>query len=153
MNGGSTDHHPTGCEIAPNRDPTRNWMCADDYLYLSTFSLGSWLDAKHDPVNFNFLQRDQWTRGLQGWGQSWERFYNNAFSGPQRLAERRLRAAWAARAESPRCISKDGLPFATGPSLGRVATRDCTLRESPAMVWRDSHTIGLSAGPRESLRD
>ena len=26
------------CEIAPNRDPTRNWMYAVDYLYLDIFS-------------------------------------------------------------------------------------------------------------------
>jgi cytochrome c553 len=75
---------PPKCEIAPNRDPTRNWMCAVDYLYLSTFSLGSWLDAKHDPVNFNFSQRDHWTGGLQGWGQSWERFYRAALRADRR---------------------------------------------------------------------
>ena len=39
--------------------------------------------------------------------------------------------ARTARAESQRSSSKDGLPFATGPRLGRyVRSRDCILRDS-----------------------
>ena len=41
-------------------------MYAVDYLYVSTITEGSRLDAKHDPVNVNLSQRDQWIGDFSG---------------------------------------------------------------------------------------
>ena len=38
--------------------------------------------------------------------------------------------AWVSRAELPRGISKDGLPFATGPSLGRAESNHLWLHST-----------------------
>ena len=48
--------------------------------------------------------------------------------------------AWVMRVESLRRASKDGLPFATGPSLGRAVTCDCTVRDSWSRWCCATHT-------------
>jgi hypothetical protein len=39
--------------------------------------------------------------------------------------------------------AQDGLPFATGLVQGETSTRDCTLRDSRAVVWGNSQRASL----------